>query len=98
MGDMLELGQVEGALHREAGKRAASMGVNLLVAVGTLSRQSAESARRGGVQEVHLHPGSKTAAGSRVSAVAAADGAPNAIGFASVAPPRSTSIPARVAS
>jgi UDP-N-acetylmuramoyl-tripeptide--D-alanyl-D-alanine ligase len=64
MGDMLELGQVEGALHREAGKRAASMGVNLLVAVGALSRQSAESARRGGVQEVHLYPDAKKAAES----------------------------------
>jgi UDP-N-acetylmuramoyl-tripeptide--D-alanyl-D-alanine ligase len=64
MGDMLELGPVEGALHREAGKRAASTGVNLLVAVGPLSRQSAESARRGGVQEVHLYSDAKKAAAS----------------------------------
>jgi UDP-N-acetylmuramoyl-tripeptide--D-alanyl-D-alanine ligase len=56
MGDMLELGPVEGALHREAGKRAASAGVKLLVTVGSLSRQSAETARRGGVPEVHRCP------------------------------------------
>jgi UDP-N-acetylmuramoyl-tripeptide--D-alanyl-D-alanine ligase len=53
MGDMLELGHVEGALHREAGKRAAAAGVQVLLTVGTLSRQSAESARRAGVPEVY---------------------------------------------
>jgi UDP-N-acetylmuramoyl-tripeptide--D-alanyl-D-alanine ligase len=64
MGDMLELGAVEGALHREAGKRAAAAGVDVLVAVGPLSRQSAESARRAGVPEVHLHPDSRQCAES----------------------------------
>jgi UDP-N-acetylmuramoyl-tripeptide--D-alanyl-D-alanine ligase len=64
MGDMLELGNVEGALHREAGKRAAANGVDMLVAVGPLSRQSAESARRAGVPEVHLYPDAKQCAGS----------------------------------
>jgi len=63
-GDMLELGNVEGAMHREAGKRAAAAGVELLIAVGSLSRQTAETARRGGVGEVHFHPDSARCADS----------------------------------
>jgi UDP-N-acetylmuramoyl-tripeptide--D-alanyl-D-alanine ligase len=62
MGDMLELGRVEGALHREAGKRAATAGVEMLVAVGSLSRSAAETARRAGVPEVHHHGSSDKAA------------------------------------
>jgi UDP-N-acetylmuramoyl-tripeptide--D-alanyl-D-alanine ligase len=62
MGDMLELGRVEGALHREAGKRAAAAGVKLLVAVGPLSRSAVETARRAGVAEVYHHPDSQRAA------------------------------------
>jgi len=64
MGDMLELGRVEGALHREAGKRAATAGVEMLVAVGTLTRSAAETARRAGVPEVHHHASSDKAAES----------------------------------
>ena len=64
MGDMLELGRVEGALHREAGKRAAAAGVELLVAVGPLSRSTVETARRAGVPEVHHHADSQKAADS----------------------------------
>ena len=64
MGDMLELGRMEGALHREAGKRAASAGVQLLFSVGTLSRAAAETARRAGVSEVHHHADSAKAAES----------------------------------
>ncbi len=64
MGDMLELGRMEGALHREAGKRAAAAGVKLLFAVGQLSRAAAETARRAGVPEVHHHADSKKAAES----------------------------------
>jgi len=62
MGDMLELGRFEGALHREAGKRAAAAGVQLLVAVGPLSRSAVETARRAGVAEVYHHPDSERAA------------------------------------
>jgi UDP-N-acetylmuramoyl-tripeptide--D-alanyl-D-alanine ligase len=64
MGDMLELGRIESALHREAGKRAAASGVQLLVAVGPLSRVTAETARRAGVPEVHHHADSTKAAES----------------------------------
>lgn len=62
MGDMLELGRFEGALHREAGKRAAAAGVQLLVAVGPLSRSAVETARRAGVAEVYHHADSERAA------------------------------------
>jgi UDP-N-acetylmuramoyl-tripeptide--D-alanyl-D-alanine ligase len=64
MGDMLELGRIESALHREAGKRAAAGGVQLLVAVGPLSRVTAETARRAGVPEVHHHADSVKASQS----------------------------------
>lgn len=64
MGDMLELGRIESALHREAGKRAAAGGVQLLVAVGPLSRVTAETARRAGVPEVHHHSDSTKASQS----------------------------------
>jgi UDP-N-acetylmuramoyl-tripeptide--D-alanyl-D-alanine ligase len=66
MGDMLELGRMEGALHREAGKRAAAAGVELLFAVGPLSRGAGETARRAGVAEVHHHADSAHAAESIV--------------------------------
>lgn len=62
VGDMLELGHLRGALHREAGKRAGAAGVHLLVAVGTESRATAEVARRSGVPEVHHHGNSSKAA------------------------------------
>ena len=64
MGDMLELGRVEGALHREAGKRAATAGVQVLFAIGPLSRGAAEAARRAGVAEVHQYTDSAEAAES----------------------------------
>jgi UDP-N-acetylmuramoyl-tripeptide--D-alanyl-D-alanine ligase len=52
-GDMLELGPMKAALHREAGRRAAAAGVQVLIAVGPLSREAAESARKKGVSQVH---------------------------------------------
>jgi len=64
MGDMLELGPMKAALHREAGRRAGAAGVNLLVAVGPLARESAETARRGGVDEVHHFTDSEACAAS----------------------------------
>ena len=64
MGDMLELGDLEGALHREAGKRAGFAGIELFIAVGQLSRAAAEAARRAGVAEVYHHKDSNKAAES----------------------------------
>lgn len=63
-GDMLELGSMSPALHREAGRRAAAAGVTLLIAVGPESRETAENARRSGVPEVYHHADSRAAAAS----------------------------------
>ena len=62
MGDMLELGPMEDAMHREAGKRIAAAGIDILVAVGPLSRHAAETARRSGVDEIHHLNDSRKAA------------------------------------
>jgi UDP-N-acetylmuramoyl-tripeptide--D-alanyl-D-alanine ligase len=62
MGDMLELGPMKAALHREAGRRAGAAGVQMLVTVGALSKETAEAARRAGVGEVHHHHDSETCA------------------------------------
>ena len=43
LGDMLELGPEEVAAHRELGEYAASTGVDVLIAVGPLSRSTAEA-------------------------------------------------------
>lgn len=64
IGDMLELGAMSSPLHREAGRRAALAGVEVLVAVGPESRETAESARRSGVPVVHHHASSSEAAGT----------------------------------
>ena len=62
MGDMLELGPMEDAMHREAGKRIAAADIDVLVAVGPLSRHSAETARRFGVEQIHHFNDSRKAA------------------------------------
>jgi len=55
MGDMLELGHLGSALHREVGRRCGESGIGMLVTIGQLSRGTAEAARRAGVPEVHHH-------------------------------------------
>ncbi len=62
LGDMLELGSMEQALRAEAGRRAAAAGVEMLAAVGTLSRDAAEAGRRAGVPLVHHFVDSRIAA------------------------------------
>jgi UDP-N-acetylmuramoyl-tripeptide--D-alanyl-D-alanine ligase len=64
LGDMLELGPMQDALHREAGKRVATAGAALFIGVGPLSRATTEAARRAGVPEVHHHLDSSKAADS----------------------------------
>ena len=54
LGDMLELGGDESALHARVGREAAAAGVDLLVAVGPRSRHTAEGARGAGVPAVHV--------------------------------------------
>lgn len=66
MGDMLELGHLETALHREVGKRCGASGIGMLVTIGKTSRGTAEAARRAGVPEVHHHPDVSRAAESIV--------------------------------
>jgi len=61
-GDMLELGNMDAALHREAGRRTAAAGVQLLITVGPLSKEMAEAARRDGVEQVRHHSDSKECA------------------------------------
>ncbi len=62
MGDMLELGPEEAAYHRDAGRQAASSGVQVFFGVGPLSRTAAEAARKAGVPEVRHEPDAATAA------------------------------------
>ena len=49
LGDMLELGDDAARLHAEVGRKAAATGVDLLVAVGPLSRHTAQAAREAGI-------------------------------------------------
>jgi len=62
LGDMLELGPLQGALHREAGRRAAAAGVGLLITVGTESQATSDEARHHGVGEAHHYSNSREAA------------------------------------
>ncbi len=62
LGDMLELGPREELFHKEAGRKAAAAGVDLLITVGRLSRITLEAARRGGVSETHQAPDAMEAA------------------------------------
>jgi UDP-N-acetylmuramoyl-tripeptide--D-alanyl-D-alanine ligase len=64
MGDMLELGEMKAALHREAGRRAGAAGIQLLIAVGPLAQETAEAARRAGVENVHYYADSTACAHS----------------------------------
>jgi UDP-N-acetylmuramoyl-tripeptide--D-alanyl-D-alanine ligase len=53
LGDMLELGDQSEALHAEAGRKAAAVGVDVLVAVGALGREIARGAREAGLASTH---------------------------------------------
>jgi len=52
LGEMLELGEAAGALHREVGVAAARSGLGLLVCVGPSAERTAEGARTAGLTEV----------------------------------------------
>lgn len=62
LGDMLELGPEEAGFHRDAGKQAASVGVQVLMGVGALARGAVESGRKAGVPEVRHEPDAAAAA------------------------------------
>ncbi|MFN7998885.1 MAG: UDP-N-acetylmuramoyl-tripeptide--D-alanyl-D-alanine ligase [Bryobacteraceae bacterium] len=55
LGEMLELGQASEELHRQAGRRAAESGVDLLVAVHGAARFMQEEALRTGMREEAVH-------------------------------------------
>ena len=52
LGDMAELGAHTAEAHREIGRRAAELGVNLLVAVGKWARETTQAAREAGLNDV----------------------------------------------
>ena len=53
LGDMAELGSQGAAAHGEVGRQAAVCGISQLFTVGPMARLTAESARQGGLSEVH---------------------------------------------
>jgi len=52
LGDMFELGDEAARLHAEVGRKVASGGIDVLVAVGSLSRNTAQAAREAGLSQV----------------------------------------------
>lgn len=52
LGDMAELGGHTAAAHREVGRRAGELGLNVLVAVGQWAPETAQAARDAGLREV----------------------------------------------
>jgi UDP-N-acetylmuramoyl-tripeptide--D-alanyl-D-alanine ligase len=52
LGDMFELGDTEAELHAAAGREAARLGIDVLIAVGERSRHAAAAARREGLARV----------------------------------------------
>jgi UDP-N-acetylmuramyl pentapeptide synthase len=72
-GDMRELGPAEAAAHRAMGEQVARSGATLFVAVGSLSRLAAESARASGLPEVRHFPDSAAAAAWTAAALRPGD-------------------------
>ncbi len=62
MGDMLELGRREAGFHREAGRKAARAGVQILIGVGPKAKLALETARVAGVPETRQAKDAATAA------------------------------------
>jgi len=55
LGDMLELGERAGELHKQVGEQAARAGIDVLVLVGPLSRATAAGALEAGFPAAQLH-------------------------------------------
>jgi UDP-N-acetylmuramoyl-tripeptide--D-alanyl-D-alanine ligase len=66
LGDMLELGPTEDALHRDVGRLAAELGVDLVLGVGPLSAAIVEAARDAGVDAEHFGPDDVSGIAARV--------------------------------
>ena len=54
LGDMLELGEMSGPAHTEAGQQAAEYGVDVLLCYGPESAKMAEAAKAAGVNATHV--------------------------------------------
>ena len=54
LGDMLELGEMSGPAHAEAGRQAAEYGVDVLLCYGPESARMAEAAKAAGVKAIHV--------------------------------------------
>ncbi|HZM70344.1 MAG TPA: UDP-N-acetylmuramoyl-tripeptide--D-alanyl-D-alanine ligase, partial [Candidatus Cryosericum sp.] len=61
-GDMLELGPYASRAHARLGQQVARAGIDLLVAVGPLSRKTADAARQGGGEAIHFESSEAAAA------------------------------------
>jgi len=64
LGDMLELGDAAAEAHREAGRTASSLGIDLLICVGPLSRHIAEGAVAAGMARARVYEADTTAQGA----------------------------------
>jgi UDP-N-acetylmuramoyl-tripeptide--D-alanyl-D-alanine ligase len=64
LGDMLELGQETGRMHRDVGQFLAGLGLSRLIACGTLGRDIAEGARQGGMADSKIDEVADAAAGA----------------------------------
>ena len=76
LGDMLELGDDAAAFHKKAGELVAALGIDLLFAVGPLSRHTAEAALKPGGMDpgcVHSFANAQEAAGPIEAALKAGD-------------------------
>lgn len=60
LGDMFELGEDEKELHRQVGAHASEKGIDLVICIGELSRETAEGAAEYDAQNQVIHFGSKT--------------------------------------
>ncbi len=73
LGDMLELGEFGEKCHREVGKEAVARGVDMLLAVGTLSRYAVEEARKAGIAYAESFPDNQSLAAYLLKTIQAGD-------------------------
>ncbi|MCX6905423.1 MAG: UDP-N-acetylmuramoyl-tripeptide--D-alanyl-D-alanine ligase [Verrucomicrobia bacterium] len=73
LGDMAELGVQSGPAHAEVGRRAAESGLSQLLAVGPMSRLTADAARRAGLREVSEFASAAEATGALLRLVRPGD-------------------------
>jgi UDP-N-acetylmuramoyl-tripeptide--D-alanyl-D-alanine ligase len=66
LGDMLELGAGAAADHRELGRRAARLGLEVLVVYGSFRQEVADGAAEAGLNPDHIFPVESRADGARI--------------------------------